>query len=170
MKSTQTMLDILRGVSLGGSRDEVLDRLLREAVTERIKTEVDRISRQLMNLRLQKKDESNQEMIQELAGHRLVLRRLGWRSSFDDLTGEEQQALNTLIPLAKKDHEAVLRDAKRQLKMLKSARRFRSLVKAMDLAVVISLHLSSHGDGLGAFNQGFLYPLKPTINRVAQQV
>jgi hypothetical protein len=100
------MLDVLRIVSAEGSRDEASDRLLREAVRERIKTEVDRISRQLINLRLQKKDESNQEMIQELASHRLVLRRLGWRSSFDDLTGEEQQALNTVIPLATKDHEA----------------------------------------------------------------
>ena len=167
VKSTQTMLDILRGVSLGGSRDEVLDRLLREAVSERIKTEVDMISRQLMNLRLQEKDVSKQEIIQELARHRLLLRRLGWRNTFYDLTRGEQQALTALIPLAAKDHEAILGDAKRQLKVLSSARRFRSLVKDMDLAVLVSLHLSSHGDGLGAFNQGFLYPLKPTINRVA---
>ena len=167
VKRTREMVDVLRRVSLEGSRDEASDRLLREAVNERIKTEVDRISRQLMNLRLQKKDETNQEMIQELARHRLLLRRLGWRNTFDDLTREEQQALNELIPLATKDHEVILGDANRQLKMLKSARRFRSLVKAMDLAAVVSLHLSSHGDGLGAFNKGFLYPLKPTINRVA---
>ena len=31
----------------------------------------------------------------------------------------------------------------------------------------MSLHLSSHGDGVGAFNQGFMYALKPTINRQA---
>lgn len=167
VKRTRKMVDVLRSVSLEGSRDEASDRLLREAVSERIKTEVDMISRQLMNLRLQEKDGSNQETIQELARHRLLLRRLGWRNTFYDLTRDEKQALTTLIPLAVKDHEATLSDAKRQLKMLESARRFRSLVKDMDPATVVSLHLSSHGDGLGAFNQGFLYPLKPTINRVA---
>ena len=31
----------------------------------------------------------------------------------------------------------------------------------------MSLHLSSHGNGLGAFHQGFLYPLRPSINRTA---
>jgi len=31
--------------------------------------------------------------------------------------------------------------------------------------VAISLHLSSHGDGFGAFSQGWLYPLKPSANR-----
>ncbi|MFQ5842683.1 MAG: peptide ABC transporter permease, partial [Thermodesulfobacteriota bacterium] len=106
-------------------------------------------------------------MIQELAHHRLLLRRLGWRTTFDDLTRKERQALNDLIPLATKGHEAILRDAKWQLKVLKSARGFRSLVKDMDLGAVVSLHLSSHGDGLGAFNKGFLYPLRRTINRVA---
>ncbi len=167
VKRTRKMVDVLRSVSLEGSRDEASDRLFREAVHDRIKTEVDGISRQLMNLRLQEKDITNQEMIQELAHRRIVLRRLVWRTTFDDLTREERQTLNELIPLAAKDHEAILRDSKNQLKVLRSARRFRSLVKAMDIGAVVSLHLSSHGDGLGAFNQGFLYPLKPTINRVA---
>ena len=119
-----------------------------------------------MQLRLQQKDGAVQDIIQELAGHRLLLRRLSWRKTFEDLTLEEQQALNELIPLAAKDHEAILSDARNQLKLLKSARRFRSVVKARELTVVVSLHLSSHGDGFGAFNHGWLYHLKPTINRV----
>jgi len=32
---------------------------------------------------------------------------------------------------------------------------------------MVSLHLSSHGYGLGAFHRGFLYPLRPIINRTA---
>jgi hypothetical protein len=167
VKRTRKMVDVLRNVSLEGSRDEASDRLLQEAVDERIKTEVDRISRHLMNLRLQRKDDSNQDIIQELARYRLLLRRLSWRKTFEGLTQEEIQTLNELIPLATKDHEAILSDAKNQLEMLKSAGRFRALVKTMDLTTVVSLHLSSHGDGVGAFNKGWLYPLKPTINRVA---
>ena len=36
----------------------------------------------------------------------------------------------------------------------------------MELSALVSLHLSSHGDGVGAFNYGWLYPIKPHINRV----
>jgi len=167
VKRARKIIDALGSASFERPRDESSDRLLREAVAERIKTEVDKISRQLMHLRLQEKARANQDIIQELARSRLLLRRLGWRNTFKDLTLEEKQALNELIPLAAKDHEAVLSDAQDQLRILESARGFRSLVKAMDLAAVVSLHLSSHGDGIGAFNKGWLYPLKPKISRVA---
>jgi hypothetical protein len=36
----------------------------------------------------------------------------------------------------------------------------------MEIAAALSLHLSSHGEGFGAFNFGWLYPLRPRINRV----
>jgi hypothetical protein len=39
-------------------------------------------------------------------------------------------------------------------------------VQDYEIAAAVSLHLSSHGDGFGAFNQGWLYPLRPRINRV----
>ena len=47
-----------------------------------------------------------------------------------------------------------------------SARKLRSVVKSHEPTLMISLHLSSHGNGFGAFNQGWLYSLKPEINRV----
>lgn len=166
VEKTRKSIDVLGSLSFESSRDEASEQLLQEAVAERIKTEVDKISRQLMQLRLQQKDGAVQDIIQELAGHRLLLRRLGWRKTFKDLTLDEQQALNELIPRAAKDYEAILSDARNQLELLKSARRFRSVVKTRELKVVISLHLSSHGDGFGAFNYGWLYHLKPTINRV----
>ncbi|MBW1678524.1 MAG: M28 family peptidase, partial [Deltaproteobacteria bacterium] len=155
VERTRKSIDALGSLSFESARDEASGQLLQEAVAERVKTEADKISRQLMQLRLQQKDGAVQDIIQELAGHRLLLRRLGWRKTFKDLTLEEQQALNELIPLAAKDYEAILSDARNQLKLLKSARRFRSVVKARELAVVV-----------GAFNHGWLYHLKPTINRV----
>ena len=85
----------------------------------------------------------------------------------DDLSPEEQDLMALLVPLTIKDQEAVLADALIQDKQLKSARNFRSLVNSMELQAVISLHLSSNGDGIGAFNEGWLYPLKETINRVS---
>ncbi len=140
---------------------------VKAALEDRIKTEVDAISRRLMRLRLESDPAKNQDAIRALAGERLLLRRLMWRTDYGDLSPAEVRALGDLIPLAVGDHQRVLRDAEGQHKELKSAKAFRSLVKEHDLAAVISLHLSSRGEGIGAFNRGWLYDLKPEINRVA---
>jgi len=139
---------------------------MQNALEERIKTEVDIISRQLMHLRLQEKTRETDLAIQKLADKRLILRRLVWRTTFSDLPEDERDLAMKLVPLALKDQRAILSDAKRQQKHLQSAYTFRGLVKSKEVAAVISLHLSSHGDGIGAFNQGWLYPLNPTIDRV----
>jgi len=167
VKKSRESIDILDRFDVEVQGDKEFGRKFQEAIGERIKTEVDRISRLLMRLRMQKKEGQDQDLIQDMAGERLLLRRLSWRNTFQDLSPKEQEALNGLIPLAIKDHEGILSDAQGQLKMLKDARAFRALVKQRDLVAVVSLHLSSHGDGMGAFNQGWLYRLKPTINRIA---
>ncbi|MCK5193761.1 MAG: peptide ABC transporter permease, partial [Desulfobulbaceae bacterium] len=87
-------------------------------------------------------------------------------ATFDDLIPLERQALKQLVLPATQEKIAVLADAETQLRHIKSAGKFRSLVKSKELATIVSLHLSSHGQGFGAFNQGWLYPLKPTINRI----
>ena len=53
-----------------------------------------------------------------------------------------------------------------QLRLVESAVRLRSALQDFEIAAAVSLHLSSHGDGFGAFNYGWLYPLRPRINRV----
>jgi hypothetical protein len=147
--------------------DEETDRLIKEALDERIKTDTDKLSRQLMHLRLKQKDQVDQSFIQELAQERQLLRRLLWRTQYADLPSEERQMVYRLVPRATADQEAILSDAKIQLEQLESARKLRSLVKAYDLVSAVSLHLSSNGDGFGAFNYGWLYPFRPRINRVA---
>lgn len=167
VKKSRDNIDILGRFDFAVTGETEFGRAFQEALDERIKTEVDRISRRLMRLRMLKKQENNQDLIQDLAGQRLLFRRLGWRKTFQDLSPKEQEALSGLIPRAVEDHEGILLDAQEQLKLLKSARSFRALVKAREIAAVVSLHLSSHGDGMGAFNQGWLYRLRPTINRIA---
>jgi hypothetical protein len=149
------------------SVDEETDKLIKEALDERIKTEADKISRQLMRLRLKQEDQVDQSFIQELAQERQLLRRLLWQTQYTDLPFEERQMLYRIVSKATKDQEAILSDAKIRLEQLESARKLRSLVKAYDLVSAVSLHLSSNGDGFGAFNYGWLYPFRPRINRVA---
>ena len=61
---------------------------------------------------------------------------------------------------------SILADLRQQLRLLESAVRLRGSVQEAEIVAALSLHLSSHGDGFGAFNYGWLYPLRPRINRV----
>ncbi len=141
--------------------------LFQQAVSHTLKLEVDRISTELMRLRMLTQGADLERRIHELANRRLQLRRIGWRSEFQDLSREERELLGPLVDRALEQHRAVLAEVGRQQKLLKSARRFRSLFTDFEPRAVISLHLSSHGNGLGAFHRGFLYPLRPIINRTA---
>ena len=147
------------------AEESPLETLVKNAISDEIKTRVDDISRELMRLRLEQPNTENQLKIQELAKDRLILRQLGWKPSFKGLPPEEQAPLDQLIPSVIRHQKAILRDASSQTKLLDNALDFRSLVKNRELMVAISLHLSSHGDGFGAFSNGWLYPLKPSANR-----
>lgn len=165
------MLDLLRktaqGIPQGLPIDPEIGRQLKTALEDRIKTEVDILTRRLMRLRLRQDAEENQARIKTLAEERLNLRRLGWRNTLADPPWEVQQLIQGIIPAAILDYEAVQKDTERQLAEIKSGRAFRAVVKEGELAAVVSLHLSSHGDGVGAFNDGWLYELRPRVNRVA---
>jgi hypothetical protein len=135
------------------------------SLADRLKTEVDQVSRELMRLRLEDQDGSERELINKLAARRLMLSRLGWRTHFRGMTPDERAILLELVPLARKDYERLLDDAKNQLRMLRSSVDLKGALGSMDIAATFSLHLSSHGTGIGAFNQGFLYDLTDEVNR-----
>ncbi len=175
VKDTRKVLNALdpklREVSTENTdpEDSPLETLVKKAISDEIKTQVDQVSRELMRLRLEQPDSDQklfwQEKIQVLAKDRLLLRQLGWQTSFKGLSPEEQAVLDRLMPSAILRQKAILRDASSQTKLLDNALDFRSLIKSRELMVAISLHLSSHGDGFGAFSKGWLYPLKPSANR-----
>ncbi len=141
--------------------------LVKEALEEQIKTVSDGISRRLMRLRMQLGAAKNQDLIDELAAERMLLRRLVWKPAYTDLLPDEQQMLVRLVPEAIQEQNAILADANTQLDLLDSARTFRGQAKIFDLTAAVSLHLSSHGDGFGAFNYGWQYPFRPRINRTS---
>ena len=147
--------------------DEEIQGLVKDAIEERIKTDSDLISRRLMRLRLQENNSENQVVIKKLADERQLFRRLLWKSTFTDLLTEERRILSQLVPKTINDQKAILVDAKDQQTLLDSTRTFRGRVKIYDIVTAVSLHLSSHGDGFGAFNYGWQYPFRPRINRTA---
>ena len=147
---------------VGGESPEVL---LKAAIDERLKTDGDIVSRRLMDLRL---GAHGRELVQirQLTAERQMLRRLLWRPSFQGLAPAERRVLRQVAAEARQDQEAMIADARVQLRLVESAAALRSTVQDYELAASVSLHLSSHGDGFGAFNAGWLYPLRPRINRV----
>jgi len=167
IKRAQEALEVLKAPLVFEQTSEEAAERLRETLAEQIKSEVDSLSQRLMQLRLEKSGEKNQRLIDELARRRLLLRRLGWRSSYQGIEGEELKLLEALVPAAIEENQTILEDGREQMKCLRSTDRLRSLMSNFDLTAFISLHLSSHGDGVGAFNYGFMYDLKPQINRTA---
>ncbi len=166
-KRRKSYLEVLAQYAAGASISQEQGRLMQEAVNHTLKLEVDRLSTELMQLRMLAAGAGDDEQIKKLAERRLLLRRIGWRTNFDDLEAKEKELLAPLITHAVKMHKAVLAEVKTQSRMLKSARRLRSLSADYEPRAMVSLHLSSKGYGLGAFHRGFLYPLRSIINRTA---
>ena len=149
------------------STDAATTRLIKAAIDERLKIESDQVSRHLMRLRLGQKDQADKELIDKLANERLLQKRLLWSTDYSDLSAEDRRALSQLIPRAIQDQKAILADASRHSREISDARSFRRQVREYDVDAAVSLHLSSHGDGFGAFNYGWMFPFRPRIKRTA---
>ena len=136
--------------------------LLSETLKNQIKDEVDIISKKLMQLRLQ--EDADPNVINELDHQRKLLRRISWKSDYSTLPTEEMAAVQNLFPMVKEKVLKTKNDIKHQLAAIKSARELRKIVRSKETVCGISLHLSSHGEGIGAFGEGWFYELRPRVN------
>ena len=112
VKETRQTIKLLKNLSFDSaakseSADAEATRILKAAIDERLKTESDRVSRQLMRLRLEQKDQADADQIQKLTDERLLLKRLLWSSDFLDLTAEDRQALSEFIPKTIQDPQLI---------------------------------------------------------------
>ncbi len=160
-------LDMLHGLHFPLTKESKRDEQLAAAIKHSLDQAIDHVSRKLMQLRLANETDAVRRAIKENAQQRLLYRRLGWAESFDNLPPAETALLAKIIPSAIVRNERLLHDAGKQLTALQSASTFRNQVRDYEVAAVISLHLSSHGDGVGGFYRGWLYNLKQTVNRTA---
>jgi hypothetical protein len=172
IKTTDKTIKLLEAMSADSAgQNEQLDaetqKILKAAIDQRLKSESDRVSRHLMRLRLEQKRAANTQQIQKLAEERLMLKRLMASPDFSVLTIDDRQALAELLPQVLSDQKAILADVSRHAREISDARTFRSEVRQYDVDAAVSLHLSSHGDGFGAFNYGWAFPFRPRIKRAA---
>lgn len=157
-------IELIAGLSFPLIPDPERDDLLVRAIENDLRFEIDQISSRLMNLRMQT-EKVNETQIDMLADQRFALRRLSWATSYHDLPDQEQQLLQALLPTVEQNQKADIKDFTEQLIALQSALDFRQLTRDYTIGAILSLHLSSHGEGIGGFNRGWLYKLRPRINR-----
>ncbi|BCS89351.1 FtsX-like permease family protein [Pseudodesulfovibrio sediminis] len=179
---TGRTLELLRKpnpLSKGSMTNDEDRALMRKALKAVVRNAEDDITRELMRLRLMAQNDTGkptgaeadrQQRIKHLAAERMKLKRFVWiNSSVKDyrLTDKERVVLNDFIQLATLHQAAILADATGQLKDIKTARELRDTLGDTSIAAHVSLYLSSHGDGLGGFDKGWLIDLKPDVNRTA---
>ncbi|MBL4901585.1 MAG: M28 family peptidase [Desulfocapsa sp.] len=166
IKESKKQLALLKDISWPLLPDPERDKIISLAISDHLKLSVDSISRELNTRRLQKlATPEAYAAIKELSKTRLLHRRIGWRNSFHDLSAGEEELFRKAIPASIQMLKNRVTELKVHSSCLKSAYAFRNLLGDYTIAAFVSLHLSSHGNGLGAFHQGFLYTLKKRVNR-----
>ncbi|MCF6247771.1 MAG: M28 family peptidase [Desulfobacula sp.] len=143
-------------------------KLVKKNIQEIIKTKIDTQSNQLMQLRLEENPDDNR--IKQLAGQRMELKRLESKNDLTSLNQNETRLITALIPMVKKRLKKNITNARLHKNNIESSKKFRKLIKSKKIQTILSLHLSSNGSGIGAFNQGWLYDIKKTINTFAPYV
>jgi hypothetical protein len=111
-----------------------------------------------------------QKRIKVLADKRIGLKRLNWVNSTVTgfpLSDEEKRVLLPFVAPAILHRTAILADVTGQLEDVRSARELRDVIGERSIAAHVSLYLSSHGNGVGGFDKGWLVDLKPSVNRTA---
>lgn len=165
IKSARENLEALRAISFPLSEATLQHDRIEEAIKNTLKASIDDVSRQLVSLRLRQEGSQKREVIDQLVDRRFTLRQLSWKNSFDKLSPQETRLFRGLLPESIAEHEEIIRLRQTHLETFESTRDFRKAVNNYDIGAIISLHLSSHGNGVGGFHEGWLYPLRPTINR-----
>lgn len=136
---------------------------LAEAMDEELKKESESVARELTRLRLL--GDGNEARIRALTDYRARIRQLTWGLAPELVSAQQRETLERMLPRIRRAQEAILADAEEQLAALRSSRNMRGMVAVREVAASISLHLSSGGDGLGAFaNEGFMYAIRPDRN------
>jgi ABC-type lipoprotein release transport system permease subunit len=168
INSSRQNMELLSKFNNQGKLDNNQLNIVQKVILDVIKSKIDDQSNQLMQLRLQKTPDVIR--IKELAAKRVVLKRLEGKNDLATLTLDEKKLLEPLIPVALNQLNDRLKDSEAQIINLTSAKTFKKLVRSKKTTAIISLHLSSHGNGFGAFNEGWLYDIKNSVNTFSPYV
>ena len=164
-KKTFLTRELLESDTLG-SDDPEQNALVHKAIQDEIRNEIEILN---TNLRLARQDiGANAAHIKDLAQQKLVLRRLSWEAVYNRLPTADQEEVRRILPATLMRNHQVVSDLQERIIALESALRLNSLMAKKSIAAAVSLHLSSHGNGVGSVDDGWLYQLNPAVNRAKQ--
>ena len=133
------------------------------ALRDELRNEIERLN---TRLRLARRGENAETVeIKALAREKLTLRRLSWEHDYHRLAPEDRRIIEGLLPSALARNQRLRADLGDRLAALESGAKLRQTVGKKRVVAAVSLHLSSHGDGVAALEGGYLYQPIPTINR-----
>ncbi|KAB1439005.1 FtsX-like permease family protein [Pseudodesulfovibrio senegalensis] len=175
------LLDRPEPLAIEGLAPDEVD-MLREAFRVATRNAQDLLTNDLMRMRMLargkglQKDVAPQDgktfdikrRIKRVAARRLKLKRLYWVQSSRTDVGpdpEEAEILLRYLEPARHWQGRVHRDLAARLESAQSALRLKEVLGERRIAAHMSLYLSSHGKGVGGFDKGWLYDLKPEVNR-----
>ncbi|MBI9088338.1 MAG: M28 family peptidase [Desulfobacterium sp.] len=162
MEASRGSLSALAGFQAMEAPDDKGFLTILPHVSEDIKARLETLNSRLMQLRLVGADPDG--LIPSLARKRMLFKRLSWKTGAQPLTPTEKQLVAGLVPNGVNRLERRVADAGNQKRNLDSSLVLKNLLADPRIGLFISLHLSSHGNGVGAFNRGGLYPIKENIN------
>ncbi len=165
ISTAQANLAELSSVVFPLPQDKERDSRLTQAIKNTLQSSIDEVSRKLVHLRLNQQQTENKAQIAKLVEKRFALRQLSWKTRFDDLSSREITLFTDLLPDSIAEQEKVIRVRRNHLQTLQSVTTLREALNGYSIATIVSLHLSSHGTGVGGFHEGWLYQLKANINR-----
>ena len=156
----------LLAANILGDDDPGRNAIVHQAIQEEIRNVIEGINTELRLAR--SLSAADQPAIEELARRKLLLRRLTWEPAYHRLGPADLEEVRRILPQALDRARRVASDLDDRLQALKSARELRQLIDEREVAAAVSLHLSSHGSGIGALGDGWLYQLNPAVNRSRQ--
>ncbi|WP_051148570.1 FtsX-like permease family protein [Desulfospira joergensenii] len=158
----EEILDFIRRFTGKEQLEPQESREVQKCILDVVRAKIDAQSDRLMQLRLEK--EPNEKQIKTIAARRMTLKRLESRNNLSGLTPEETGIIEGLLPEAVARQNRLRDNALVRRADLEEALAFTTLAKKKKIQTIVSLHLSSHGSGIGAFNSGWLYDIKNAIN------
>ena len=165
LKEAKANYNTLSDLKFPLSYDVERDEKIKAAINNNLKSYVDQISRELGQLRMDDTLSQDKSRIDNLVERRFNLRQLGWAERYDTISAKEQKLLTQLIPKSMEEHKNTISQTQKHLDTFASSQELRAFLGDYSIAAFISLHLSSHGNGIGGFHEGWLYQLRPRINR-----
>ncbi len=127
-------------------------------LTDTIKAQIDFLDLALMQARLE--TVPDEKGIKSLAGQRILFKRLEGKSESDTLSKKEAEAIRSITPTALLQLRKKLSDANSYARQAASVLTLKQAIQNKEIQACLSLHLSSNGTGIGAFNRGWMYDLK----------